>query len=409
MSSPDVVVIGAGIAGLACARHLQEAGLTVRVLEASDGVGGRIRTDEVDGFLLDRGFQVFLTAYPEAKRLLDYDALDLRPFTPGAIVRLDGRFVRMLDPTRRPTAALSTLFAKTGTLKDKLRILSLRKRSRRGSLHELMARPETSAAQRLHEIGFTERFTDAFLRPWLGGVFLERDLGTSSRMLELSIRMFANGDVVLPAKGIGAIPAQMAERLVPGTVHLRAPVTAVEATTVHVDGADPIRAGAIVIATEGPEAARLLGDAPPASRSVTCMYFDAPKDPVGEPLLVLNGEGQGPVNNLVVPSTVSATYAPEGRALISASIIDTTASEEEVRAQLRGWYGAQVDDWTHLRTYEIHHALPAVDVGYHAVTRRPGLFVCGDHRESPSMQGALSSARRCAEAVLAERATATTA
>jgi phytoene dehydrogenase-like protein len=409
MARNEAVVVGAGVAGLCCALHLQAAGLDCRIVEAADGVGGRVRTDEHQGFLLDRGFQVLLTAYPEARRMLDYEALDLRPFRAGARVRTRDRFVRLLDPTRHPVRALGTLFARLGTLADKRRVLALRKRSRAGTLEELFERSERTTLEALRGLEFSDAMIDGFFRPWLSGVFLEPDLATSSRMLEFVIRMFAEGDTVLPARGMGRIPKQLAGRLRPDTLRLDSEVARVDAGGVDLASGERIDADAVAVATEGPAAARLLGrDEPPAQHGVTCLYFAAEKDPVGEPLLVLDGEGEGPVNNLVVPSAVAPDYAPAGAVLISASVLGTPERsphdlEMAVRAQMNRWFGAAVADWRHLRTYRIPDALPALSPTPRSVRTGDGLYVCGDHRESASLQGAMAAGRRCAEAVLADR------
>ena len=317
----DVVIVGAGLAGLACALRLHEAGAGVRVLEASDGVGGRVRTDVVEGFRLDRGFQVLLTAYPETRRVLDYAALDLRPFLPGALVRRSSHFHELSDPWRRPERAWRSLTAGVGSLADRLRMARFRGRVRRGSLEDLFRRPETSAAERLHAEGFSAEMIDAFFRPFFGGILLDRSLSASSRMLEFVFRMMAEGDVAVPAAGMGAIPEQMAGRLPEGTVRLGARVASVSPREVRLESGETVGGDAVVIATEGPEAARLASLPAPGSRPVTCLYFAAERAPIAEPLLVLDGDESGPVNNLCFPSQVAPSYAPAGAALVSASVI----------------------------------------------------------------------------------------
>jgi phytoene dehydrogenase-like protein len=197
------------------------------VLEASDGVGGRVRTDRVDDFLLDRGFQVLLTAYPEARDALDYRELELHPFYPGAMVRTGGKFVTVADPFRRRWDGLRTALGPVGTLGDKLKVAALRRRVTAGSLEELFARPETTAREALAGDGFSEQIVDRFFRPLFGGVLLDRELGTSSRMFEFVYRMFALGDVALPARGMGAISEQLAAALPSDRVRLGQRVTAV--------------------------------------------------------------------------------------------------------------------------------------------------------------------------------------
>jgi phytoene dehydrogenase-like protein len=407
-----VVIIGAGMAGLCCALELQGKGIPCLVLDAADAPGGRVRTDKVDGFLLDRGFQVLLTAYPEAQRVLDYNALGLRSFLPGALVRTGGRFHLVTDPFRRPWSALAALRAPVGSFQDKLLIARLRSHVLKGSLEEIWTRPETSTAEALRGFGFSDRMIDSFFRPFFGGIFLETELTSSSCLFEFVFRMFSVGRAALPSGGMEAIPAQIASRLSPGTLRLKARVESINEGEVLLAGGERIRAGGVVIATGATEAARLLPELhPPGWHGTACLYYTAEKDPVGRPVLVLNGEGGGPVDNLCVPSTVAPSYAPAvGKALISVSVTGAGEANEgeleaEVRKHLASWFGPQVSDWKHLRTYRIPRALPArrsLEPAALPVRRRPGLYICGDHRETPSLQGAMVSGRRAAEAVMAD-------
>ena len=205
----DAIVVGAGLAGLACANELNQRGVSVRVLEASDAPGGRARTDVVDGFLLDRGFQVLLTAYPEAQRMFDYDALALGRFQPGAIVWADERFHHVADPWRVPSHALATALASVGTLSDKLKVAQLRRDVTRPSLEAILAAPESTTRDFLHHHGFSRQITERFFQPFLSGIFLEDKLVTSSRMFEFVFRMFSQGEAALPARGMEGLAKQL--------------------------------------------------------------------------------------------------------------------------------------------------------------------------------------------------------
>jgi hypothetical protein len=388
----DVTIIGAGLAGLSCARELISRGVHVDLLEAGDRPGGRVRTDSYRGFLLDRGFQVLLSAYPECRKALDYGALDLKAFYPGALVWFGGKFHRVADPWRHPADAVASLNSPIGSLMDKLRVAGLRDSVHKGTVESLFERPETSTVESLRSRGFSASMIETFFRPFFGGIFLERGLETSSRMFEFVFRMFAEGDVAVPAKGMEAISRQLAWGI-PIKLNTR---------VADLEGVD---SRAIVVATEGPEAARLAGMAPPSKwRSVQCFYFAADQAPVKENMIVLDGEGRGPVNNLSVISQVAPSYAPTGAALISASVL-SAATEEQVREHMQLWFGAQVKRWLHLRTYDVTYAQPdqtSLPELERPVRIRPGLYVCGDHVETASLNGAIHSGKRAAAAVLTD-------
>jgi phytoene dehydrogenase-like protein len=409
---PEVAIVGAGLSGLACALRLHQAGMPFLVLESSDAVGGRVRTDVVDGFRLDRGFQVLLADYPEARRVLDYAALDLRAFEPGALVWKDGRFRTLGDPWRRPGKAWATLRSGIGSFRDMLRIARLRAEVLRGPLEAIFRRPETSTRERLRGVGFSSDMIESFLRPLFAGILHDPDLRASSRMFDFVFRMLARGDTVVPAAGMGAIPEQMAARLPQGSIRLRARVASIGPGKVRLESGEVVEARAVVIAVEGPEAARLTGRlTDPGSRSVTCLYFAAEAAPVSEPVLMLDGERRGPVNNLCFPSQIAPAYAPPGATLVSPSVLEGSglapaAVEDAARAQLETWFGPQVRSWRHLRTYHILLAQPdqlppALDTPERPVRLAPGLYVCGDHRDTASIHGAMVSGRRAAAALLA--------
>jgi len=399
---PEVVVIGAGLSGLACARHLSAAGVAVTVLEAEDVVGGRVRTDTVDGMLLDRGFQVHNTGYPEARRVLDHADLQLRPFAAGALVRVGDRLHRVGDPRRVPTWAPRTALAPIGSLRDKALIAKLALEAALHSPDALLSRPETTTYAALRERGMSDQVIDRFFRPFLSGVFLEDELATSSRLFDLVWRSFVRGSQCVPATGMGALPAQLAGGL---DVRLSTPVDTVTAGRVRAGG-EVLTPRVVVVAAAAQAAGRLLpGLDVPSSRSVTTHYHLAPEAPVTEAAIVLDGERSGPVANTVVLTNAAPTYAP-GRHLVSSSVVSGDASEPVVRAHLARLYGVDTRRWEAVASYTVSGALPsqAPPMGrfVKAVRLEPGLYVCGDHRDSASIQGALVSGRRAATAVLQE-------
>lgn len=404
--SDGVTIIGAGLAGLACARVLSAAGVPVTVLEASDGVGGRVRSDHVDGWTLDRGFQILLTGYPELERWFDLDALDLREFVPGATIWCGDRFRSVGDPRRDLRDLSSTLFAPIGTPLDRFRLLGLLASVRRGTVPDLLQRPDRTTAEELRSRGFSERFVDRLLRPLFAGIQLDPDLEVSARRFEVILRMLAVGRSAVPAGGMGALSDALAAPLDEEVVRLSTPVTSIDGTTAVTADGDAVPGRAVVVATQGPTASRLLGLPDPGSRPVAAVWFDTTAAPVHDRRILLDGVARGPVANLASLSDVAPEYAPAGRSLAVAAIPGPTALADDlettVRAQLRTW-SLGVDDWTTIRVDVIEHGQPTQSPPFdprRAVRLGGNRYVCGDHRDTASIQGALFSGRRAADAVL---------
>ncbi|MGY1745578.1 FAD-dependent oxidoreductase [Blastococcus sp. SYSU D00695] len=396
----EVVVVGAGLAGLSAAVRLSAAGCDVHVLEAGRHAGGRLATERVDGFVVDRGFQVLNTGYPRAADL-DLPALELGWFWPGAVLRVGGRAHRLVDPRRHPAAALDTLRAPVGSLLAKGAIAAYSAQAGYTPVERLLRAPETSAEVRLRAAGVGEEALERFFRPFLSGVLLEDELATSSRYLDLLWRSFARGRIGLPARGMQAVGEQLADRLPDRTLHLHVRVSSVASGRVGWDGGTVV-ADAVVVATDpGAAAALLPGVDAAAPRSVTTHLHVLPSSPWRQPLVVLGTPGGRVVNSAVLTDAQPA-YSPDGRALVASSTLRPT-TEGEVREEVARLHDVATTDLAHLTSVTVPGAQPAALPPLQL--RRPvdlgdGVFVCGDHRDTPSIQGAMASGARTARAVL---------
>ena len=422
-AASDTIIVGAGLAGLACARTLVRAGRQVLVIEAADRVGGRVATDTVDGFRIDRGFQVYLDAYPEGRRQLDLAALGLGSFEPGALVAEGGRLRGVSDPWRRPLAAVGSVLSGSVGIADGLRTARLRSDCVR-AVRDAAADPsrqspavERSTREELNARGFSEPFIRRFFEPFFGGVFLERHLDTSAAVFQFTFAMFALGRACLPRGGMEAIPKQVAAGLPAGAILLDKAVSRVQPGLVILADGRELAAKTVVVATEGSAAAALLPDeqrgtvASRGWKSTRMVAFAATRSPLSSPTVVVSAEEGGPIDNVTVPSDVAGGYAPPGAAVVYVSIRQDWSGNDgdlhdAVRRQAAGWFGQSAHAWRHLKTVRIDHALPdespAARRGRVAVPEfAPGLFICGDHCTTASINGALASGRACAEAVLA--------
>jgi phytoene dehydrogenase-like protein len=346
-----------------------------------------------------------LTAYPEFKTQVDMRALDLRPFDPGALVWRNGKGHAVSDPFRKPQTLAATAFAPIGSVFDKARIVLLRARVMRRKPASLLGGHDVSTDVALRAFGFSTKIINRFFRPLFGGIQLDPHLATSRRMFDVIFRSLSEGQSVLPSRGMQALPQQMASRLSEGTIYLNTRVSSIEGTKVALASGASIAARAVVVATDGPTASTLLGIPAVESRKVGCVYFSADIPPTRSKLVVLDGTGNGPVLNVAVISNVAPSYAPADKHLIAAALPGITDGDLEAmsRQQLRSWWGPQVDGWKHLRTYVINHGGPEQKPPFSPKQRVDlgnGQFVCGDHRDTGSLQGAMFSGRRCGEAVV---------
>ncbi|CAL9404323.1 Renalase [Streptomyces sp. enrichment culture] len=448
----DVVVVGAGVAGLAAAHRLTGAGVPTVVLEAAHGVGGRMATEKIDGFRLDRIGQLLSTAYPELRLTPGLDGLVLRPFAPGVLLHSDGRrhrtgavagtggprgalaggtrgalhVVRALASAPRSAPASRRLAsaprphggtapaprgragAPLGSVVDQARLGAALTRLAGTPVDRLLARPELPAAQALASRGLPARTIDGFLRPLLAALLCDPELTASSRCADLALRAFASGRLCLPEGGAEALPELLARTLPPGTVHTGVRVTSVAANAVTTAEHGEIRCRAVLLATDARAAADLLpGLRVPDFHPVTVVHHTMDEPPATGAALLLDADRGGPVAHTAVVSHVDPARAPAGRALVSSTVLGPPPPgvDTAVRTHLSRLYGLSTSRWETLAVHHTAEAVPAMRPPHDP--RRPvrllaGLYVCGDHRDTGTVQGALHSGHRAAAAVLAD-------
>ncbi|GAC1398695.1 MAG: NAD(P)/FAD-dependent oxidoreductase [Ktedonobacteraceae bacterium] len=420
-----IVVVGAGLAGLTCAKILAERGQHVLVLEASDRVGGRVRTDiHQDGYRLDRGFQVLFTAYAAATRHLDFERLKQRTFEPGAILVKNSKSYEIADPLRDPARLVTSIFNPLLSPLDKLRTLELVAQVMRLSTREIFVgqgqpdgRDETTEAY-LRRLGFSESgFIDAFIRPFYGGIFLDRTLHTSARMFQFTLKMLAQGNTIVPAEGIQSIPEQLAATLPEGAVRLHARVREIlvtnnRVTGVRLEDGEQINAEQVVLATESRVAEKFVQKTLPTQGvSTVCLYFAGNEQLYRQRKILLNTNPNAYVNNAVLLTNIAPTYAPPRKHLLSVTVLGNPVEDDEHIAQrslkeMADWFpDAHLSSWQLLAVYRIPFAQFAQPVGIfdtlpNNATSVQGLYLAGEYTQSSSIQGAMHSGEYAAQAVL---------
>ncbi|MFD5372584.1 NAD(P)/FAD-dependent oxidoreductase [Streptomyces sp. NPDC127103] len=420
----DVVIVGAGVAGLAAARRLTDAGLTAVVLEAEPRIGGRMATEAVDGFLLDRVGPLLTLSYEELRAVPGLDGLALRPFAPGVLVHSDGRYARWGAPHPRRTAgaprnaghrsvggafsvarALASAPRHPAASLDQARLGASLVRLAATPAQRILARPERTAREALTS-RLPARTVQGVLRPLLAALLGDPDLGMSSRRADQALRAFARGRLAVPEGGAAALPERLAAALPPGTVRTGVRVTEASISRVTTAEHGVFRCRSVVLATGARTAAELLpGLRTPAFHSVTVLHHTAPAAPTADPTLLLEADPGGPVAHTAVMSAVDPGRAPEGRTLITSTVLGTPPDDTErrVRKHLATLYGTSTDEWELLALRHTPDAVPSMPPPHDAhrpVRLLAGLYVCGDHRATSTLQGALASGQRAATSLL---------
>ena len=406
ISDPEFLVIGAGLAGLAAANTLHAAGREVQILEKGDSVGGRVNTDIQEGFVLDRGFQVLLTAYPELPRHLELDQLDLRPFLRGANVWNEESFLEISDTRDSVLGAINAIRTSLLPYRDRAKLIKLVLELRRANSGTMSRGDDRSTREFLVESGFSDRSIEAIWEPLFSGIQLTLSLEGSARLARLILRCLISGAAAVPASGMVAIPNQMARHLPQDSIRLDSGVMEIRGREVLLDNGDAVRARQIVLAVEESSAARILGKATPKFRSQWHAYFSAEEPPNLSKAIHLLPVAHGPCRNVAIMSNVAPEYAPEGEMLLVAAGVASSGVPPlvEVRKQLTKAFGHQVETWRLLKSGHVLEAQPRFEPK--AAFRRKmtaqgrGVVVAGDHCTTPSIQGALVSGRLAAQHLL---------
>jgi protoporphyrinogen oxidase len=405
--SPSIHIIGGGISGLIAARVLEEHGLSGTIIEATDRLGGRVKTDVVDGYNLDHGFQVLLTAYPAAKKYLDFDALALQEFLPGSAIFKNGKQKIIGDPLRNLSLLIPTLFSEIGTVNDKLKILALNRRLKKKSIQNIFAEKEQTTLAYLENIGFSETIITDFFIPFFSGIFLENKLDTSSRMFEFVYKMFGEGNAALPKDGIQAIPKQLFEKLKNTTCVFNTKVKSVENGSIILESGEIIKSNFTIIATQASGLVSNLKNQATLWKSCDTLYFEVTKREIRKPLIGLIAAPNALINNIFYHTSLQ-TSATATKELLSVTVIDRQNLTNkqlvaEVQKELKEL--CNIDSCTFIKQYNIPMALPNLqDIQYEMLPSETRLtetiFLAGDTQLNGSLNAAMIAGERAALEVI---------
>ena len=407
----NIIIIGGGLAGLTAARKLHENNIEFTLLEASDRIGGKLKTDVVDGFLLDHGFQIFLNAYPEVKKWLDLDKLNLQAFSSGArLLFSDGTQETIADPLRHPKFLFQTLFAKSSNFKDKMGILSLKNKLKNTSVDEIFAQDQISTLEALkHTYGFSNRIISQFFQPFFSGIFFENELETSNLMFEFLFKMFSEGDACLPANGMAEIPKSLAAPINKDKIWCNCRVDAIDKGKVVLEDGSVLGAEKIILATHA--MTNISGLELPKAQYLPCkqIHFICNEPPSLGKFIALNTNKYKSFNNCCVLNNIASNYAPQGKYLVSVSINESQYSSKELELQVKSdlslWFGKSVENWECLHQRDILHALPSQKRVNNRLSKdsfklNDSTYICGDYIYNGSINGAMKAGEDVVNTVL---------
>ncbi len=406
--SEKIYIIGGGIAGLIAAQHLEKAGRPAVILEGTDRVGGRVKTDHHNGFLLDHGFQVLLTAYDEARRYLDFKALDLKRFYPGAEIFSEGRRFQIGDPLRNPAVIFSMLFSPVGSLKDKFLVWKLTQQLKRTNAKAIFDKGTSSTMTFLKDYGFSDSMIQQFFKPFFGGIFLENELRTGSAMFRFVFKMFSEGEAAIPAEGMEQIPIQLRHQLERTKIQYHTRVQRIDGQNLLLEGGDQLDFDKVIIATDPTKILPNLKSQELDYVQTANLYFRSKKSVLSSPIIALVADQENPINNFCVLTDVSSDYADGEEALISVTLkenITLEGEEQQLAEALAKLTGNAPDDFEFISRYDIPHALPVIeamayDIQPESCRLTDRIFTAGDYLLNASLDASMRSGRRAAESVL---------
>lgn len=403
-----VVIIGAGVAGLIAAQHLEKEGLSPLIIESTDRLGGRLKTENIGGFLLDKGFQIVLSDYPEVQNYLDLEALQVAPFDPGAIIFHKGKRFLIADPIRKPIHALQTLFAPIGTPKDKWLILKLKKLVSNQSPENLFAQYKQSTPSFLRDFGFSERIISRFFKPFFTGIFLTETLEVSSAMFLYIFQLFSNGKAVLPAKGIEEVPQQLSRKLSKTKFLFHEEVREINNQKIHLASGSRITAKAIIIATDPAPMIKQLINQEIKFHQTSNYYFKTSAPILNTPTLGIVADDQFLINSFCELNAVQKNYSKSGKTLFSVTLkpnLNTQPTISKIIEELAQLTNQPNHYFEFVHSYSIHKALPIVNPLKYSlspteVKLTAGIFLAGDYLLYPSLDAAMKSGRIAAQAAI---------
>ncbi|MDF4202928.1 NAD(P)/FAD-dependent oxidoreductase [Maribacter sp. SA7] len=400
-------IIGAGISGLIAATVLEQHGFSPVVIEATDRVGGRVKTDIINGHQLDHGFQVLLTEYPAAQKYLDYESLELQHFLPGASIFKNGKQETIGDPLRDASLLFSTLIASIGTFSDKLKILKLNTRLKKKTIEQIFNDKEQSTFSYLTDFGFSTKMINDFFKPFFSGIFLENKLDTSSRMFEFVYKMFGEGSAALPKDGIEEIPKQLLHQLTSTTVKYNTAVSAIEDGKILLADGQEIESDFIIIATEASYFIQNLKNQALEWQSCDTIYFEVEHRTIEKPLIGLIPEKNALINNIFYHTSLKTTLN-NGKELLSVTVVNNQElSKDKLIAQVQKELTelCGITSSTFIKHYSIPKSLPKLnDLQYEISPSETRLtqtiFLAGDVQLNGSLNAAMIAGEKAALGVL---------